>query len=123
MTVNTPYRILQRLVKLSGDDEQVFMFALYLIELSLIEVKMYKWSYQQLTTAALYIAKKILKRPPTWSSFMATQTGLTEEEVRQCSMDIAIIMKEGKSQAYEAVNRKFSLAKYLEVAKINTESP
>ena len=38
-------------------------------------------------------------------------------------MDIAIIMKEGKSQAYEAVNRKFSLAKYLEVAKINTESP
>lgn len=59
-----------------------------MIELTLLDHKMYKWAPSVLTAAAIYIAKKMLKRSNAWSIEMIECTGYSEKLVRDCAKDI-----------------------------------
>jgi cyclin B len=43
ITAPSPYRFLERFIKLSGSDDLIMNFSRYMIELTLIETSMYKW--------------------------------------------------------------------------------
>jgi cyclin B len=43
ITAPSPYRFVERFIKLSGSDDLIMNFARYMIELALIETSMYKW--------------------------------------------------------------------------------
>lgn len=70
ITVPSSYRFLERFVKISSSDDLIFTYSRYLIELTLVEIKMQKYAPSLIAASALYVSKKILKRPNAWSSFM-----------------------------------------------------
>ena len=53
------YRFLERYAHISECDIQVFYMAQYMLELSLLEVSMNKWSPSLLATSSIYVSKKI----------------------------------------------------------------
>ncbi len=73
-----------------------------------------------ISASSLYIAKKVLKRQQPWSSLMTEQTSYTEKQIRDCAKEICIVLNSAhEKQEYSSLYKKFSMAKYLEVAKIN----
>ena len=61
ITFPTVYRFLERYSKLANCDEQTFLLAAYLCELTVLEVKMNRWLPSRIACAAIYLAKKMLK--------------------------------------------------------------
>lgn len=43
ITVPSPYRFLERYIKLSNSDDLIMNFSRYIIELTLMEASLYKW--------------------------------------------------------------------------------
>mmetsp|Transcript_7232 Transcript_7232/g.6346 ORF Transcript_7232/g.6346 Transcript_7232/m.6346 type:complete len:193 (-) Transcript_7232:257-835(-) len=70
-TFPTTYRILERYSKLSESDDLIFYFSRYLIELTLMELKMYRKKPTLVAAASIYLAKRIMKRKNPWSQFMS----------------------------------------------------
>jgi G2/mitotic-specific cyclin-B, other len=71
ITAPSPYRFLERFAKLDRSDALIFNFARYLIELTLVDNKMYKHPPSLITASAIYTAKKILRRSNAWTPFMS----------------------------------------------------
>lgn len=62
VTVPSSFWFLERFIKLSESDDLVFNYSKYLIELTLLENKMFKWKQSLIASTAIYVTKKILKR-------------------------------------------------------------
>jgi hypothetical protein len=60
----------------------------------MIDLKMYKWSPSIQAAAAIYVAKKILKRSEAWHNQMAVSTGYEEKYVRGCAKEICRLLGE-----------------------------
>lgn len=87
--------------------------------MTLVDLKMYKWKPSLISASAIYTAKKVLNRNTAWSAFMGEQSSFDEKTVRDCAKDIcAILNYADERKDYEAVYKKFSLAKFNEVAKL-----
>ena len=61
VTINSSYLFLERYVKLLNPTKKCYFMARYLLELSLVEYKMLKYSSRLIAIAALYLACKIMK--------------------------------------------------------------
>lgn len=59
ITAPSSYRFLERFIKLSQSDDLILNFSRYIIELSLLEVSMYKWCPSHIAAAAIYTARKV----------------------------------------------------------------
>lgn len=70
VTTPSAYRFLERYAKLIGADSRTFNLAWYLIELPLIEYKMLKYKPSVISSAALFLANKVLKNNIRWNSAM-----------------------------------------------------
>jgi hypothetical protein len=98
-------------------DETSMMFARYLLELFLIDYKMIKHNPSLIAAATVYITMKISKK--TDFNRVSQLTLYTEEQLREVATDICLVIENAeKSSSLQAVKKKFSLPKYLEVAKI-----
>lgn len=87
------FRLAQRFADLTNDmDEEVFIFACYLMELSLVDIKMNKWLPSRIAASAIYLSKKILKRDDPWCRVLAFYTGLTLTQVKCSARDLCIIL-------------------------------
>jgi G2/mitotic-specific cyclin-B, other len=70
VTTPSSFRFLQRFTKMLQADSKSFNLAWYLIELPLIEYKMLKYKPSIISSAALYVAMKILKKELHWNDKM-----------------------------------------------------
>lgn len=70
VTTPSAYRFLERYAKLLGVNSKTFNLAWYLIELPLIEYKMLKYKPSMISSAALFLANKVLKNNIRWNSSM-----------------------------------------------------
>ena len=61
LTFPSIYRFLERYAKLANCDGKTFMLAVYLCELTLLEVKMNRWLPSRIACSAIYLAKKMKK--------------------------------------------------------------
>lgn len=98
ITVPSSYRFLERYIKVAQADSLVFNFSRFMIELSMLDVKMYSWPPSVQAAAAIYTVNKILKRSPSWPPELLESTGYQEKEVvKQCAKDICRLMNEACS--------------------------
>lgn len=102
-------------------NEKKYSMARYLIELSLVEYKMLKYSPSLLAASALYLSNKIFKSKAAWSDILARNAKFTEAELRPCAKDLCILMQNADKSNLQAVRRKFSNPKYHSVSKIQLE--
>ena len=110
-------RFLERYAKVHNIDEKALMLAKYLIELSLVEYKMLKYSASNIACSAIYLSCKILKKD-AWSETMVKNTFYTEIQVRTCAKDLCVLLQNSSRSTLQAVKKKFSAVKYLEISKI-----
>ena len=119
ITVPSVYRFLERYSKLANSDDLIFNYSKYLIELTLLDIKMLSWKPSLIAASAIYISKKIMKRSNIWSELMTTETQFDEKMVRSCSREICYILNEvHKKPQYKSILKKYSTEKFMEVANI-----
>ena len=92
--------------------------ARYLIELSLIEYSLLSYSPSNIAASALYLACKIFKKPECWNNLVANCSQYSEHDVRSCAKKLCELITKGPKSKLDAIKRKFSKSKYLEVGTI-----
>lgn len=120
LTFTSSFRFLERYAFLSNFDEKMVMLARFLLELSLVEYKMLRYSPSNLASSAIYLVKKI-KKLEGWSNVLIRNTKYQEKEVRQCAKDFCLLLQNCEKSNLQAVKKKFSSPKYFEVSKIKLE--
>ncbi|CDW87587.1 UNKNOWN [Stylonychia lemnae] len=120
ITTPSSYRFLERFSKICQADNVIFNLSRYIIEITLIELKHYKWCPSLIAATALYISHKILRRQNPWSPELQQATEYSETQIRACAKDLCIYYNLAceKKRGYEVLYKKFSLPKFLEVSKI-----
>jgi len=120
LTTTSPYRFLERYAKVAGFDEKNFNLARYLLELALVDYKMIKYLPSNLACSAIYLVNKIHKREG-WSDVMIKHGCYTESQIRPCAKDLCLLLQNAGKGNLQAVKRKFTSTKFLEVAKIQLD--
>jgi len=92
ITFPTNYRFIERYNNLMQGSQEVFLLACYLSELSLIEIRMNKWTPSRVACSALYLSRKMLRKPQPWSRDMQSMTLLTERQVRDSAREICFLL-------------------------------
>ncbi len=117
LTMTSSYRFLERFARVCRFDERSFNLARYLLELALIEFKMIKYVPSNLACSAIYLVNKLEKRD-AWPDHMVNHTKYNEIQLRAAAKDFCLLLQNAGKGTLQAVKRKFSSTKFLEVAKI-----
>ncbi|KAF5843420.1 B type mitotic cyclin [Dunaliella salina] len=120
LTLPTPYNFLARFLKAAGAhlDKQVTMLASYLIELAQVDAGQLKYAYSLQSAAALYGAMRTAGKEDPYPRALAKHSGYSEDDVHGCTEELLVLMKKAPTASLNAVYKKYSLPKYLEVAKL-----
>ena len=78
VTSPSPYRFLQRYRRISQtvNDDEVFFYAQYLLEIALLEATFLRFKPSQMAAAALVLSAKQLKKVDAWNKDMVKFTGI-----------------------------------------------
>ena len=111
ITVNSQLLFLERYAKLLQVQQKTYFMARYLIELSLVEYGMLKYSARKTAVSALYLACKIMKCT-AWNELIEESSHFKETDVRPCAKALCIILQNAPESKLKACRRKFSSDKY-----------
>eukprot|EP01017_Pseudomicrothorax_dubius_P039063 TRINITY_DN5946_c0_g1_i2.p1 TRINITY_DN5946_c0_g1~~TRINITY_DN5946_c0_g1_i2.p1 ORF type:complete len:303 (-),score=58.52 TRINITY_DN5946_c0_g1_i2:158-1066(-) len=120
LTIPSSYRFCERFAFVGGVDEKTRFMAWYLIELALAEYKMLKHPASTLAAASIFLANKIFRRD-AWNDDLIKVTKQTEASLRPCAKDLYFLLQNVEKSSLQAVKRKFSTPKFMEVSKIDLE--
>jgi G2/mitotic-specific cyclin-B, other len=118
LTTVSPLRFLERYAKICNFDEKNIMMARYLLELSLIEYKMICYPPSMLACSAIYLVNKLRKKGINWGMSMLKHTKYNENNLNLCSKDIFHLLQNSEKSNLQAIRRKFTSPKFLEIVKI-----
>lgn len=84
ITVPSAYRFLQRYRRLSGafNSDEVFYYAQYLMEISLLDATLLRFKPSQLAAASLILASKQLSKKNAWNKEVEQFTGYSEADLK-----------------------------------------
>lgn len=68
--ITSSYRFLERFCKIARAEPLIFNLSRYLIELSLLNCKMLRFSNSNLAASALYLSLKMTRNPNPWSELL-----------------------------------------------------
>lgn len=118
LTFTSSLNFLEKYAILMNLDEKMLMLAKYLLELALVEYKMISYSSSLMACSALYIINKFQKKSDLWPENISFSAQYSENELRQCSKEMLLILQNVEKCNLQAVKRKFSLPKFLEISKL-----
>jgi cyclin B len=115
----TPVTFLERYQNVNGCTEAHRDLAQYLLELTLVEYNMLKYSPSRLAAAAVLLSNKLLGRQPSWKPAAVKHTHFTEQMLKECAKEMCGLVEHAEHSPLQAVRKKFSQLKYHSVAKIS----
>jgi len=123
ITVPTAAHFFEVLQKANGCNAVHRELAQYLLELSLLELRMLQYRPSQLVSAALMLSNELLKRKTLWPSVMVKESHHDEQSLQRCVDDFRQLLEADRAGAVagaqlQAVNKKFSLPQRHAVAKM-----
>ena len=92
--ITSSFRFLERYCKVVKSDSLVFNLARYLIELSLVNYRMLRFSASNLASSALYLSLKMTKQPCSWNEILTKHTHFKEVQVRSCAKELFLVLQE-----------------------------
>lgn len=119
LTVPTHYLFLQRFLKISTPDKNVAMLSQYLLELTLVDYSMVKFSSSQIAASAVYLANKYTLKADFWNYMMERHTLYSAESLETCTTTLNSLYKKATTTQFTAVYKKFSGPKFNGIAKIH----
>lgn len=121
LTHTSSLRFLERYALVAQLDERSYNLTRYLIELALVEYAMQKHAHSILACAAIYLVNKLHKRDSS-NEAMIKYSKYQETQIRGCAKELCFLLQNAPKASLQAVRRKFSSSKFLEVAKIQLEA-
>ena len=120
LTVPTPFNFLSRFLKAAGvnGNKEISTYATYLVELSLPEYAMLRYSHSMTAAAAVYVANKAFQQSQAYPYALRKHSGFDEISIRPCAQALAVLNKKAEKASLVAVYKKYSHAKYHEVSKV-----
>jgi len=108
----------ERYQRINGCSEAHRNLLQYIIELTLPDFKMLRYSPSHLAAAATLLSNKLLKHHPAWPQAMIRQTQQTELMVKACAKEMCGLLDAAERSPLQAVRKKFSQPKYHSVGKM-----
>jgi cyclin B len=90
----------------------------YVLELTLPDFKMLRYSPSHLAAAATLLSNKLLKQHPAWPQSMVRQTQQSEQMVKACAKEMCGLLDAAERSPLQAVRKKFSQPKFNSVGKM-----
>jgi|Transcript_89949 cyclin B len=90
----------------------------YVLELTLPDFKMLRYSPSHLAAAATLLSNKLLKQQPSWPPAMVRNTQQTELMVKACAKEMCGLLDFAERSPLQAVRKKFSQPKFSSVSKM-----
>jgi hypothetical protein len=115
----SPYIFLKRFHFITGENLKSFYLSQYILEFSLLEYKMLRYSSSLKAASCLYIARKIMKIDCPWSQELIQFSTYQDKDLKTCVRDICKILELIPRITLKACINKFSLPKFMEVTKIS----
>lgn len=120
LTFTSSLIYLDRYANLLNYDEKTLNLGKYLLELSMIEYKMISYSQSLLACSAIYLINK-MKKNEIWPESIARSSNYAENELKQCSKEMFLILQNVDKSNLQAVKKKFAQPKFLEISKLVNE--
>jgi len=118
LTCPSALHFLRRYSKAAGSDYSVHTLCKYLIELALVDIKLLKFLPSQIAAGAVYVARSMTQKSPLWTPTLQHYSSYSEDEVRVVAIEINNLLKRSQKSSLKAVQKKYALEKYGEVANI-----
>lgn len=121
LTTPSAYRFLERFRRLStttANDDQLFFFAQYIMEISLLDASLLKYRPSEIAAASLMLSAKSLRKTAIWNKEMEKASQLREESMAKVVEDVKSFALEVNPKFLTTLKYKFSKQEYKEVASI-----
>jgi len=93
-------------------------FFQYILELTLPDIRMIRYTPSHLAAAACLLSNKLMRQHPSWPSAMVGRTKNTEQMVKGCAKELCGLLEAAEGSQLRAVWKKFSLSSYGSVSKM-----
>lgn len=103
---------------LVGNEDKIFFFAQYLLEIALLDASLLKYKASELAAASLILATKSIKKVNVWNKEMEKATDYKEEELSKVVDDVKGFILEVNPKFLTTLKYKFSKQEYKEVASL-----
>lgn len=117
LTVPTPFHFLSRFYKAAGADKETQLLSNFLVECALVDYGALKYSNSMLAASCVYVSMRCLNRGK-WDANMKIHTRYAESEILECADAVSRLQRAAPTANLSAVYKKYSNAKFMEVAKI-----
>ena len=121
LTVPTVYKFLRRYLKVAGASFQIQHHATYIVERTLQEYSMLRYLPSTTAAAALWLSLKAHDSLELWDETMIRVSKYTPETLADCACEIVYLIQKGKSGMLQAVDKKYSSSKYMNVGEIDID--
>eukprot|EP01130_Rhizamoeba_saxonica_P015789 TRINITY_DN7139_c0_g1_i1.p1 TRINITY_DN7139_c0_g1~~TRINITY_DN7139_c0_g1_i1.p1 ORF type:complete len:384 (+),score=63.41 TRINITY_DN7139_c0_g1_i1:1418-2569(+) len=118
LTTPYPLHFLRRFSKAAGSNYKVHTLCKFLIELTLIDVKMLKYLPSEIAAASVYIARAMTGMYPLWNPTLEHYTTYTESDIHSCVIDMNGLLMKSQESKLKAIRNKYSQPKFGEVSLI-----
>jgi len=118
LNVPTPLNFLRRFSKAARSDSKIHTLSKYLVELSLLDYKMLNYLPSTIASAAVYIARVMMKQSPVWTVTLEHYTQYSVEDIVCCVKDLNAILKRQPTTPYKATTLKYQSSKLMSVANM-----
>jgi len=108
----------ERYQRVNGCDELHRFLLQYVLELTLPDFKMLRYSPSHLVAAATLLSNRMLHKQTAWPEALSKLSGLTELGIRGCAKEMCGLLETAERSPLQAVRKKFSQEKYLKVGKM-----
>ncbi|GAB2279749.1 G2/mitotic-specific cyclin-1 [Dionaea muscipula] len=117
LSTPTPYVFMRRFLKAAESDEKLELLSSFLMELSLVEYEMLKYSPSQLAAAAVYTAQCTVYGFKHWNKTCQWHTNYSEHQLLECCRHMVGFHQKAGTGKLSGVHRKYSTSRFGYAAK------
>jgi cyclin B len=88
----------------------------YILELSLLDIRMMRYPPSHVAAAACLLSNKLLRQRPSWPAAMVGKTKLSEQMLKPCAKELCGLLERAEGSKLQAIRKKFAQASYSGVA-------
>lgn len=116
------YSFLRRYYFISNDKSvQTFHLAQFILELSMIDLNIMKYSQSTRACTALYMARKLLKYETVWIPVLKLQSGYTDKDLKPCLKETVSLLQIILKNKDNPIIDKFKTHEYSRIAALFDE--
>lgn len=108
----------ERFQRVNQCDDLHRELAMYILELSLVEISMIRHTPSRVVSAALLLSNEVLGSCPAWPFEMSLNTQLPEHDLRECAEELRALLESAPEKKLVAVQKKYAHTRHGSVSSM-----